>query len=349
MARRLSARALATLSDPSGQWPVFEAGVTTEEARQVLLEAELSDGLPLVVPTAEGLDAMLEGVVQSDAVITQMPPLFGDLRPDAVAYQSVIAGCEPGVVPVLVQALENCTAPEFNLLGLLTTTGTPAVALVVHGKPSHSLGLNSGTNCLGPGNRANATLGRALSLCLRNIAGARELVGDMATMGQPGKYTFCFAEDTSTAFGSSCELPPEGSVTVIGVSGTMEVLPQGEKAEEILKPVAIAMAGAQAASGGGRPRQIAEQTLLLPPELVERLNRLRWSRRDVQAYLFKTGNAVLSKLEEDRSESGQNSDPIAPSAEHIRIVVTGGAGVKMTCLVPWAGVSRSVHGAVRPR
>ena len=340
---------METLSDSTGQWPVFATDAATEDAAQMLLQAELSDGLPLVVPTAERIGAMLEGVRKPDTTITQMPPLFGDLRADSVAYQSVIAGCQPGVVPVLVQALENCTAPEFNLLGLLTTTGTPAVALVVHGKPSHSLGLNSGTNCLGPGNRANATLGRALSLCLRNIAGARELVGDMATMGQPGKYTFCFAEDTSTAFGSSYDLSPEGAVTVIGVSGTMEVLPQGEKAEDILKPAAIAMAGAQAASSGGRPRQVAEQTLLLPPELVQRLSRLNWSRDDAQSYLLETGNTVLSELQERGAERHADSGSIAPSPAHIQIIVAGGAGVKMTCLVPWAGASRSVHGAVRPR
>ena len=208
-------------------------------------------------------------------------------------------GCCAGVG----SGLGELHSPEFNLLGLLTTTGTPAVALVVHGKPSHSLGLNSGTNCLGPGNRANATLGRALSLCLRNIAGARELVGDMATMGQPGKYTFCFAEDTSTAFGSSYDLSPEGAVTVIGVSGTMEVLPQGEKAEDILKPAAIAMAGAQAASSGGRPRQVAEQTLLLPPELVQRLSRLNWSRT--------MRKAICSRLEIRFFRSYRNAGPNA--------------------------------------
>ena len=100
-------------------------------------QAELSDGLPLVVPTAERIGAMLEGVRKPDTTITQMPPLlviFGRIR-----WRIKVS------LPVANRVLCRCWSsgelhsPEFNLLGLLTTTGTPAVALVVHGKPSHSL------------------------------------------------------------------------------------------------------------------------------------------------------------------------------------------------------------------
>ena len=94
-----------------------------------------------------------------------MPPMFGDITPDAIAYQCVIAGCRPAELPVVLAAAEAILEPDFNLLGIATTTGTACVALCVHGPIARKLGINAGTNCLGPGNRANASIGRALQLC----------------------------------------------------------------------------------------------------------------------------------------------------------------------------------------
>ena len=91
--------------------------------------------------------------------------MFGDITPDAVAYQCVIAGCRPAELPVVLAAAEATLEPDFNLLGIATTTGTACVALCVHGPIARKLGINAGTNCLGPGNRANASIGRALQLC----------------------------------------------------------------------------------------------------------------------------------------------------------------------------------------
>ena len=116
-----------------------------------------------------------------------MPPMFGDITPDAVAYQCVIAGCQPPELPVVLAAATAILEPDFNLLGIATTTGTACVALCVHGPIARKLGINAGTNCLGPGNRANASIGRALQLCIRNIGGARAETGDMnATRSLPG-------------------------------------------------------------------------------------------------------------------------------------------------------------------
>src|SRR5690606_19315926 len=152
------------------------------------------DGLPMVPPTRRRLDRMLVGVREPDRSRGLVPPLFGDLTAAAVAYNCVLAGCVPAELPIGLSAVAAGLDPPFNLLGIQTTTGTPTAAVVVHGPAARALGMNGGTNCLGPGNRANACIGRAVQLCLVNIGGARPGVGDMATMGQPGKYTFCFAE-----------------------------------------------------------------------------------------------------------------------------------------------------------
>lgn len=317
----------------SGPGPLFAHGDDPNEARCTLNDAGLGDGLPVVIPTEARLAAMLGNVAPNaagsraadSAVHGHLPPLMGEVRADSVAWNAVAAGCQPGVVPLLLAILEACLEPSFNLLGLLTTTGTPAVAAVVRGPVAVALDMNSGTNCLGPGNAANATLGRAVSLCLRNIGGAQAGVGDMATHGSPGKYSFCFAEqsDGILAGPGKCE---EGSfVTVLGVSGTLEVLPHGERldAAAVIAPVADAVVGALACAFGGRPRGVLRPALLVPPEIAAVLVRAGVDREELAA-------AVRRRVE-------RIAPAHAESAAALHSIECGGAGVKMTLLVPWAG------------
>ena len=308
--------------------PLFAEGAGFEAAQAALLEAQLSDGLPMVVPTEARLAAMLGG---RDPALSfgHMPPLFGELTAEAIAWCCVAAGCVPAEFPVVLEAAIAVLEPEFNLLGIQTTTGTPTAAALVHGERAiAALGMNARTNCLGPGNRANACIGRALRLVLTNVGGARPEIGSMATMGQPAKYGMAFAEGAhplAPPLHARRGLDPaEGAVTVIGLSGTVEVLPEGgaETPEAVLRPALAAMAGARAASSGGKQREPGEQFLLLPPEMAEVIVKGGWNLRAAQDFLLR--------------ESG-TAWPIARTPEDIHIIITGGAGVKMTCLVPWGG------------
>ncbi|MGI9424565.1 MAG: hypothetical protein ACR2PA_15330 [Hyphomicrobiaceae bacterium] len=324
--------------DGLGEWPIFDSDESIETAWDLLTEAGLSDGLPPVPPTKDRLEAMLDGV--SDPAIGQglLPPLFGELTNAAVAYNCVLAGCGPGALPVVRTAARACADDCFNLLGLATTTGSPAVAAVVHGPIAETLGMNSDINCLGPGSRANATLGRAISLVLRNIAGMRAGTGDMATMGQPGKYGFCFAEGQDQTFAPFHVRrglqAGDSAVTVLGVSGTAEVLPSVETENwdtpgVILDPVALAMRAALVAGGGARKSDRGEQVLLLPPELASLIAKRDWGIKEIQAHLFESSDVV-------------NSGPIAASPRDIHIIITGGLGTKMTVLPLWGGGTRAI-------
>ena len=307
--------------------PVFPPSADWDAAQAALLTAELADGLPSVVPTAVRMAAMLGG---RDPAVSfgMMPPLFGEVTAQAVAWCCVVAGCRPADFPVVLEAAIATLEPEFNLLGIQTTTGTPTAAVLVHGPVAERLGMNAGTNCLGPGNRPNACIGRALRLVLTNIGGARPLVGDMATMGQPAKYGMAFAEGIhplADPLPLRRGLDPTGSaVTVIGLSGTVEVLPEAGAAtpEAVLRPALAAMQGARTAGSGGRQREPGEQFLLLPPEMADVLAKNGWTFRQAQAFLW--------------AEAGPDW-PIARGPDDIHLIVTGGAGVKMTCLVPWGG------------
>ena len=313
-------------------WPIVSDGTNWEDAQRILTEAELSDGLPLVPPTRRRLEAMVAGIGGRSESLGMMPPMFGDITPDSVAYQCVIAGCVPAELPVVLAAATAILEPDFNLLGIATTTGSAAVALCVHGPIARTLGVNALTNAIGPGTRANACIGRALQLSLRNIGGARSDTGDMATMGQPAKFTLCFAERDEGPFPSFTERHGLGrdasAITVMGISGTAEVLPgdgEGATPEAILDPIVAGMRAEIVMSGQSRKKDRGEQVVLLPLELAEKIARHDgWDLKRIQHYLFQKGGDV------------------AASPEAIHPIVTGGAGYKMAYLPIWGGGSQTV-------
>jgi len=155
-----------------------------------------TDGLPVVPPTEERVIRMLESTTRpADDIVAEVPPDKVTCSLEKVAINAVMAGCKPEYLPVVIAALEAACLDEFCMHGLLATTWFSSPVAIVNGPIAREIGMNSGVNCLGQGNRANATIGRALQLIIRNVGGGRPGGVDRSTLGNPGKYTFCFAED----------------------------------------------------------------------------------------------------------------------------------------------------------
>ncbi|MGY1723466.1 hypothetical protein [Blastococcus sp. SYSU DS0533] len=343
-----------------GGLPLVEADADPGAVLADLLAAGHGDGLPVVPPTAAGLGAMLGGVTAPDEELGLVPPLFGPLTVRSVAWYAVLAGCRPGELPVVVAACRAALEEPFNLLGLSTTTGAPAVAVLVHGPVARRLGMTSGAGGLGTGNRANACIGRAVSMALAGIGGATAGLTDMATIGQPAKYTCCTAE-AARPLPSLAQRRGLGvdvdAVTVIGVGSVVEALP-GEGYREppsVLGPAAAAMAGVALASGDPRRAALGEQFLLLPPEPAELLAVHGWGYEWMAEFLFEQGSALLQGSAPALAfraglpqYSAEEELRVAASPSDVHVVVTGGAGVKMLLLPTWPGGSRSVTAPVRP-
>jgi hypothetical protein len=167
-----------------------------EDEWEAAFDRGWSDGLPVVPPTPARVLAMLEGTSRhSDEVVSVVPPDLVEATVEKVAVNAVLAGCRPEYLPVVLAAVEAACTDEFNMHGLLATTYFSGPVAIVNGPVCGAIGMNSGVNALGQGNRANATIGRALQLVVRNVGGGRPGGVDRATLGNPGKYTFCFAED----------------------------------------------------------------------------------------------------------------------------------------------------------
>jgi cystathionine beta-lyase/cystathionine gamma-synthase len=166
-----------------------------EDEFEVAFERGWTDGLPVVPATEARVLRMLGGTTRDPGdVVAVVPPDLVDCTVEQVAVNAVLAGCRPEYLPVVLAAVEAACTDEFNMHGLLATTYFSGPVVIVNGPYASEIGMNSGGNVFGQGNRANATIGRALQLVIRNIGGGRPGGVDRATFGSPGKIAFCFAE-----------------------------------------------------------------------------------------------------------------------------------------------------------
>ena len=167
-----------------------------EDEMEAAFERGWSDGLPVVPPTERRVMMMLEGTTRAPQdIVAVIPPDMVECTVEKVAINAVLAGCKPEYLPVVIAAVEAACTDEFNAHGLLATTMPSGPVIIVNGPIRRALGMNSGINVFGQGNRANSTIGRALQLVIRNVGGGRPGEVDRATFGNPGKLAFCFAED----------------------------------------------------------------------------------------------------------------------------------------------------------
>src|ERR1044072_1209304 len=154
-----------------------------------------TDGLPVVPPAVDRVKAMLAADSRPPEIVISRHPATGlDPSLDAAPINAVMAGCLPEYFPVIVTAFEAMDRPDFNFHGSTASTGGSAPLLVVSGPYAETIRMNVDVHLFGPGNRANATIGRAVRLILRNVFQMLPGISDKSTQGNPGKYSFCIAE-----------------------------------------------------------------------------------------------------------------------------------------------------------
>ncbi|MBM3659662.1 MAG: hypothetical protein FJW95_09185 [Actinobacteria bacterium] len=312
------------------------------------------DGLPVVAPTEARVDAMLAAWGgDADEVVAVLAPRDGEATPRAIAANAVMAGCGPDVLPVLVAAVRALGHEEVNLRGVQATTHPVAPLLVVHGDAVARHGFNPGLGTFGPGNRANATVGRALRFVLLHVGGGRPGEGDASTQGQPSKYTYCIAEHAAAspwgAYHHARGLDAPSAVTVhCGENPHNFHDMESETPEPILAKAASAMA---TLGVNNAPISQGEWFVVLCPEHAATIAGRGWTRRDVQQFLYDTARLPAGRLraafagrvwpEWMEATHDDALVPMTESVDNISVLVAGGAG-KHSCVVPSWGMTRSV-------
>lgn len=167
-----------------------------EDEFEAMFDRGWTDGLPVVPPTEERVMRMLTGTTRAPGdVVAVVPPDLVDVTVEKIAINAVMAGCKPEYLPWVIAGVEAVCNDTFNIHGVLATTMPVGPVIVCNGPGTRAIGMNSGMNVFGQGNRANLTIGRAVQLVIRNVGGGRPGEVDRATHGNPGKISFCFAED----------------------------------------------------------------------------------------------------------------------------------------------------------
>lgn len=334
-----------------------------EAATELCQQRGWGDGLPIVPPTAERVEKMLEYCDRPwDEPIASMPPRNGAATPLRLAANAVMAGCKPQYFPLLMLAIEAMCEKPVNLYGIQTTTHPVAPLVIVNGPVAKELDINCGHNAFGPGHAANATIGRAIRLALLNIGGAVPTVGDMATVGQPGKYSYLVAENEAANPWEPLHVergfPREAStVTIVGAEGPHNINDhESIDAEGILQMTC----GTVAITGSNNPYYAGEPLIAFGPEHAATIAAGGYSKQDVKRYIYEHATLPLGSFSDqnidrrfrvkfpDRyAKAGPDARvTMAQRAEDIMVIVLGGAG-KHSMYLPTFGETRSVTHALK--
>jgi hypothetical protein len=259
-----------------------------EDAIEVAYDRGWADGLPVVPPTPLRVAMMLSGTTRKPAeVIGLIPPNLAECTVEKAAVNAVMAGCRPEYFPVVLAVIEAALEPQFSMHGLLATLWFSGPVIIVNGPITKRIGMNSGGNALGQGNRANATIGRALQLVIRNVGGGIPGEIDRAVLGNPGKYTFCFAEDETDPTWTPLNVargykPGTSTVTLFHGDGV-----QGITAGKSRTPEGLAKSLALGLSVVCHPKlcEYANAILVVSPDHYAIFNGGGWRRPEIEAGL----------------------------------------------------------------
>jgi len=331
---------VAAMSGPAG-------GDDLEE----MFERGWTDGLPVIPPTAERVEAML-GAADGTVSLGLVPPAMGEATLERVAACAVLAGCRPAYFPVVYAAVRAALDPAFNLHGQAVTTQPAGQLIVVNGPVREAIGLNSGMGALGPGFRPNLTIGRALRLVVTLTGGAMPGALDRSTLGQMGKVGFCIAEDEEASPWEPLHVergfaPGQSVVTVIGSDAPLSISDHRSRTPEDLGYV-LAWAAASTWSTNWWP--LAEPSVfVICPEHAEMFRGAGWTKQRLREFMFEAVHKPAGDLRRGETTPFVHAaDPAAQvpkwaSPEAIVLLVAGGeAGRYSAVLGPCTGMGSQI-------
>jgi hypothetical protein len=347
----------AALTGAVAETVALDAPDDLDRFQSFVLDQHWGDGLPTLPPTPERVARLLRGTRRARAeVVATLAPRNARATVETVAINAALAGAGPEHLSVILAAVRAVADPAFNLLAVQTTTHPCTPLVIVSGPVARTLGINAGPNALGQGHRANAVIGRALRLVLQNVGGARPGSTDRATLGHPGKYSYCLAENETASPWSPLHVErgfaaDASCVTVCGADAPHNVNDHGSTTAEALL---LALVGTLATPGSNNVYLGGEPLVLLGPEHAQTFARSGWSKDDVRRALWDRARVPLTRFSaenltrfaiidparlEDRSPAA--ALPPAHRPEDIMILVAGGPG-KHSAVVPTFGATRSV-------
>jgi len=338
-----------------------------ETFNRLFLDKHWGDGLALIPPTRERVKWMLTGTNRSpQEVIGTVAPKNGVATIEKIAVNAAMAGAKPEYLPVIIAAMEGLTEKSFDLLHVMTSTGAFTLAIQVNGPIAKEIDMNSGIGFLGYGWRANSTIGHALRLCLINFGHLWPAENDMALVGRPSSHTFyTFAENEENSpwepYHVSLGYKPEDSCVTVSIvggfnpmglaevmgGGAVTIVSPAMLLNNIMNYIAQERGRMTDWKWGMAVPSPSRFTLMLHPEFAMELNRLSFTRKGLQHYLYDRTSVLYEELNAEeidavkrRIEAGEIPNdripvfkealkvggrvPLLDRPEDIQIIVAGG-------------------------
>ncbi len=320
------------------------------EAMEFCYSKGWSDGLPVMPPTQDRIEAMLAAAgLEPDKQIAFIENRQVPVTAEKVAINAVMAGCRPEYMPVVVATVEALADPRYGYHGPATSTGGSAVFMVVNGPIARELGINCGDNLFGPGWRANATIGRAVRLVMRNVIGTLPGELDRSSLGHGGKYTFCIAENEAESPWPALHTQrgfraDQNVVTIFAALAPHQYSNQLSSTPEGVLDTACAQM--RISAGTGRRSQYA---LVFAGEHMAIMAKAGWSRDDVKRYCFEHTKSSVAELKRIRLMTGDVTPAdettlyaLVDGPDDFLVIAAGGrAGVQSAYIPGWGGKSAS--------
>ena len=314
-----------------------------EDDGELCFERGWTDGLPVLSPTEERVYRMLQRTSRAPGeVLGTMPPTLAACTVEKVAINAVMAGCKPEYFPVVIAAVEAALETAFGLHGLLATMWLSTPMIIVNGPVRAAIGMNWAGNALGQGNRANATIGRALQLCVRNIGGGKPQETDMSTFGTPAKFSFCFAEDEVTPWSTLAEergyTRKQSTVTLFSADGPIGCADQKSREPEGL---VYSLAGTMRAVGHIDLANGSDVVVVIGPEHGRVFDDAGWTKARVTEALHMATQIHGQDLGMNSNEGGSAARKAASvtlpkfrANGGITLVRAGGAAGMSSVIIP---------------
>lgn len=331
------------------------------ELNDDLFQDAWMDGLPVVPPTEERVEKMLQFIKRDPLeVIGVIPPQMGVATVEKVAIHMVMAGCKPEYATVVFAALKTLLKPSFNLNGVQATTHNCAPLLVTSGSITKELDIHSGSNVFGSGFRSNATIGRAIRLILFHLGGAIPGELDNSTFGHPGKYSFCIGENDEANpwtslhqdYGFSKE---DSAVTLFACEAPHSV---NDHINHSAKGVLTSVADTMATLGNNNLHCHGDVMVVIGPEHAKTIAKDDWTKQDIKEFLYENARVPMSFAKLGGMYSEENAEafwpkwlqeadddtnvPLVRSPERIAVTVAGGLGRFSMVLHGW-GFGGDLH------
>lgn len=330
-------------------WPLASRihEVADNEAAQELYHSNgWTDGLPIVPPTQEAVSACLQWAMTPPDFLVGIEPVRGvAITAEKLAINAVMAGCLPMHFPVVLTAFSATLQPDFLLHGATASTGGCAVLIVLNGPIRLELGASGTFSALGNSDRATSVIGRSIRLALINLLEVRPGGIDRSTLGHPGKFSYCVAEDEEDSQWLPLHvqrgLPDAASaVTVMAAGAPRQIMNEWTTSPEEILETFAAEVRANMRHYSIWPGNYA---LIIPKQLREHIQSAGWSKTDIANFIHQRARirrrewAEVGKTAIVR-DRGDTEYAALASPEQLLVVAAGGpAGGFGAVIPPWLG------------